>query len=113
MKIIDLPNPDRIAKPPTQTKIIFSSGKFVQNDVVIKKIELRLYLERADQKLGDYSLITSYIETDIGTIEMLYDEGFRGKDPLTRAADFLMSNLGISGLVLRSIIALQEKSKSR
>ena len=112
MKIIDLPNPKRIEKPPIQSKTIFSSGKFVQNDVTIQKIELRLYIEQHDNKLGDYSLITCYVETDIGTIEMLYDEGFRGSDPLNRTASFLISNLGISGLILRSIIALKERTKS-
>lgn len=112
MKIIDLPDPKRIEKPPTQSKIIFSSGTFVQNGVTIKKIELRLYIEHHDSQLGDYSLITCYVETDIGTIEMLYDEGFRGEDSLNRAATFLMSNLGLSGLLLRSIIALKEESES-
>ena len=41
---------------------------------------------------------------------MIYDEGFRGKEPLLRASEFLASNLGISGLILRSIISLREKT---
>ena len=39
---------------------------------------------------------------------MLYDEGFRGIDALDRASKFLTENLGISGLILRSIIALKD-----
>jgi hypothetical protein len=47
----------------------------------------------------------------MGSVEMIYDEGFRGEQSLLRASEFLTSNLGISGLILRSIIALREKSK--
>ena len=69
------------------------------------------YVEKTDEKLGPYSLITSEITTNKGTIEMIYDEGFRGSDSLIRAVDFLTSNLGISGLILRSVIALKERLK--
>ena len=55
-------------------------------------------------------MITSFVETDHGSVEMIYDEGFRGEDALLRASEFLKSNLGISGLILRSVIALREKS---
>ena len=47
----------------------------------------------------------------MGSVEMIYDEGFRGENPLLRAAEFLTSNLGISGLILRSIISLRENTK--
>ena len=70
-----------------------------------------IHNERTDQKLGVYSLITSFVETDKGSIEMIYDEGFRGEEPLLRATEFLTSNLGISGLILRSIISLREKTE--
>lgn len=112
MKIIDLHNPERINRPPNKIKAIFSSGKFIYQGITVKKVELRLYVENTDDDLGKYSLITSFVDTDIGSIEMIYDEGFIGKNPLERAADFLTSALGISGLVLRSIIALKEHSKS-
>jgi len=39
---------------------------------------------------------------------MIYDEGFRGESQLLRASEFLKSTLGISGLILRSIISLRE-----
>ena len=109
MKIIDLYDAKRIEKPPDNVEILLSLGNFVQEEFTISKVELRLYRERTDEKLGTYSLITSYVETDKGSIEMIYDEGFRGENPLKSARDFLTSNLGLSGLILRSIISLREK----
>ncbi len=110
MIIVDLHDPQRVNKTPDDVKVLLSSGNFTQDNFVISKVELRLYNERTDEKLGVYSLITSFVETDKGSVEMIYDEGFRGEDSLLRAAEFLTSNLGISGLILRSIISLREKT---
>ena len=110
MIIVDLHDPKRVNKTPDNIEVLLSSGNFVQDGFTISKVELRLYNERTDEKLGVYSLITSFVETDKGSVEMIYDEGFRGEEPLLRAAEFLTSNLGISGLVLRSIISLREKT---
>ena len=109
MDIVDLHNPQRVNKIPDDVKVLFSSGNFIQDEFRISRVELRLYNEKTDEKLGIYSLITSFVETDKGTIEMIYDEGFRGVDPLSRATEFLTANLGISGLILRSVISLREK----
>jgi len=109
MKIVDLHDPSRVEKNPDAIEVLFSSGDFNQDEYKISKVELRLYIERTDEKLGNYSLITSFVDTDKGSIEMIYDEGFRGDDSLSRAKEFLTSNLGISGLILRSIISLREK----
>ncbi len=110
MTIVDLHDPQRVNRTPDDVEVLLSSGDFIQDGFRISKVELRLYNERSDEKLGDYSLITSFVETDKGSIEMIYDEGFRGKKPLFRAAEFLTSNLGISALILRSIISLREKT---
>jgi hypothetical protein len=110
MKIIDLYDPSRVDKTPDYTEVLFSSGDFIQDEYKISKVELRLYVGRTDEKLGDYSLITSFVDTDKDSIEMIYDEGFRGENSLSRTKDFLISNLGISGLILRSVIALREKN---
>jgi len=110
MKVVDLYDPSRVDKTPDSLEVLFSSGDFIQDEYIISKVELRLYLERIDDKLGSYSLITSFVDTDKGSIEMIYDEGFRGDNSLTRAKEFLISNLGISGLILRSVIALREKN---
>ena len=111
MKIIDLHNPQRVDKTPDDVEILMSSGDFVQEEFVIYKVELRLYNERIDGELGVFSLITTFVETDKGSVEMIYDEGFRGQNPLKRSTEFLISNLGISGLILRSIICLRDKIK--
>ena len=110
MIIVDLHDPRRVNRTPDDVKVLLSSGNFTQDDFVISKVELRLYNERTDEKLGVYSLITSFVETNKGSVEMIYDEGFRGEGPLLRAAEFLTSNLGISGMILRSIISLREKT---
>ena len=111
MNIVDLHDPKRVDKTPDAVEILFSSGNFIQDDFKISKVELRLYSEQTDEKLGVFSLITSFVETDKGSIEMIYDEGFRGNDSLLRATEFLKSALGLSGLILRSVITLREKSK--
>lgn len=111
MDIVDLHDPTRVDRSPDAVDVLLSSGNFLQDEFTITKVELRLYNERTDERLGDFSLITSFVETDLGSVEMIYDEGFRGENPLLRATEFLKSNLGISGLILRSVITLREKSK--
>ena len=109
MKIIDLHDSQRVEKNPNDVKILLSNGIFVQDEFKITRIELRLYAEQFDDKLGTYSLITSFVETDKGTIEMIYDEGFLGDNALSRISQFLISNLGLSALILRSIISFRDK----
>ena len=100
-------NSERVNRIPDQTEILLSSGDFEDQGFLIKRVELRLYIEKFDEKLGNYSLITSFVETDKGTVEMIYDEGYRGENALNRTVKFLISNLGLSSLVLRSIITLK------
>ena len=109
MCIRDRHNPDRIKRCPDSVNILLSAGAFIQDEFTISKVELRLYNEQTHEKLGIYSLITSFVETDKGSVEMIYDEGFRGTDSLSRSASFLINNLGISALILRSVISLREK----
>ncbi|MFQ5475422.1 MAG: hypothetical protein ACE5DT_00135 [Nitrosopumilus sp.] len=110
MDVIDLHDPQRVNRTPDGVEVLLTSGDFVQDGFRISKVELRLYNERIDENLGTFSLITSFVETDKGSIEMIYDEGFRGKESLLRASEFLTLNLGISSLILRSIISLREKT---
>lgn len=109
MNIIDIHNPKRVNRKPDQIEILFNSGKFEEQGFIVKHVELRLYVEHTDKKLGQFSLITSFVQTDKGTVEMIYDEGYRGENSLNRAVKFLISNLGLSALILRSIITLQSK----
>lgn len=111
MKIVDLPNPNRINRTPDKISVLLSNGNFSEQGFLIKKVELKLFTEKIDKKLGPYSLITANVETDKGTIELIYDEGFRGENALDSAADFVRNNLGISALILRSIVSLQDALK--
>jgi hypothetical protein len=107
LKITDLPDPERVNRTPDQIEILLSSGNFEDQGFLIKHVELRLYIEKIDERLGKFSLITSFVETDKGTVEMIYDEGYRGEDSLDRTVKFLISNLGLSSLLLRSLITLK------
>lgn len=113
MKIIDIPNPERVNRIPDQTVIVFSGKNYSDHGYMIKKVELRLFVEKTDEGIGPYSLITSFVDTDKGSIEMIYDEGYRGTNPLESAKELLVKNLGISGLILRSIITLEAELKTR
>ena len=112
MKIIDVSNSLRVNRLPDNSVTLLSQGNYSEHGFVIKKVEIRLYLEKTDEKLGPFSLITSFVETDKGTIEMTYEEGHIGLNPLEKAKDFLVLNLGISGIILRSIISLKSSLKS-
>ena len=108
MNIVDLHDPKRVNHKPDQIEILFNSGDFEEQGFLVKHVELRLYVEKNDDKLGPFSLITSFVETDRGSVEMIYDEGYRGKDSLNHTVQFLVSNLGLSALILRSIITLKD-----
>ena len=109
MRYIDIPNPKRVDRNPDKIIELLSNGPITEKVYLIKNIQLRLYIEKYDKKLGKYSLITSFIETDKGSVEMIYDEGYRGNDALETSSKFLTENLGISSLILRSLIFLDGK----
>ena len=109
MKYVDISNPKRIDRIPDKISQILSDGTTTEKGYKIKNIQLRLYTEKNDKKLGPYSLITSLVETDKDSVEMVYDEGFRGNNALERSSKFLIDNLGVSGLILRSLIFLDGK----
>ncbi|MDE1861864.1 MAG: hypothetical protein KGI33_03020 [Thaumarchaeota archaeon] len=111
MKIKDVLQPELLDNGPQKTIILMSSGTFSERGYVVKKIQLNQYLQRKDPVLGPYSLITVCVETDRGSIETTYDEGYRGENALEEAAAFLTSHLGLSALVLRSIIQFENLSR--
>jgi hypothetical protein len=90
LKIIDIHNPERVNRKPDQIEILFSSGDFEEQGFLIHHVELRLYVEKNDDKLGPFSLITSFVQTNKGSVEMIYDEGYRGEDSLNRTVKFLV-----------------------
>ena len=105
MKFIDIPDSQRIDCEPTNRNVIFTDGKIIQDDVEIRQIELLQYIIKTDKTLGEYSIITALVDTDRGQIEILYDEGYRGNE----STSMLIQNLGLSGLILRSLISLKNK----
>ena len=107
MKVVDVISPERVNRAPDKTIVLLSAGNFVEQGFTVKRVQLNLYIQKKDQKMGPYSLITSYIETDRGEIEMTYDEGYKGEKVLEETTGFLTSHLGISSLILRSIIQLK------
>ncbi|MDA0755943.1 MAG: hypothetical protein O3C04_01335 [Crenarchaeota archaeon] len=109
MKFIDIPDSQRITREPDNRNVIFADGKMTQDGVEIKRIELLQYKTKTDKNLGEYSIITALVDTDQGQIEILYDEGYRGNDALTESVNMLVQNLGLSGLILRSLISLKNE----
>ena len=109
MRYIDISNPERVDRNPDKIIQLLSNRSITEKGYKIKNIQLRLYIEKNDKKLGLYSLITSLVETDKGSVEMIYDKGFRGNNALEKSSKFLTESLGISGLILRSLIFLDGK----
>jgi len=102
-------NPGRIGRPPDRSKVLLEKGTQKIQGFVIQRIELRQYVERRDEKLGNYSLLTVVVETDRGTVEMRYDEGFRGPDALESAVTVLTQYVGPASLINRALIELQRQ----
>ena len=116
MKVVDVISPERVNRVPDKTVVLLSSGSFVEQGFIVKRVQLNLYIQKKDERLGPYSLITSHVETDKGEIEMTYDEGYKGEKVLEETVDFLTSHLGISGLILRSVLQLKsalEKNRTQ
>jgi len=109
MRFVDVADPSRVARSPDHVLVIFENGSFRERGFEVIRAELRLYNERSDENLGTYSLITSVVYTGRDSIEMVYDEGFRGENPLEREGRMLSAHLGVAGMVLRSVIALERE----
>jgi len=102
-------DPERISRPPDKAKVLLSGGAQKNNGFVVHKVEMRQYVERKDDRLGDYSLLTVVIETDKGTAEMKYDEGFRGPAAFESAVTMLTQYVGLASLINRALIELQRQ----
>lgn len=98
----------RIDRLSDKAIVLLSSGSYVEQGFTIKRVEIRLYLEKTGRKDGQYSIITIHIETDKGIIERVFDEGFRGPNALEECAAYLTSHLTLSDLILQSVLKLQK-----
>ena len=108
--------PGMLVGGPDAVRIILDDGKDEMNGFIIRRVELRMYLKRAHVKdycRGPHTLVTAFIATDCGTAEMTFDEGFGGLELLDANARLLVDHLGLSALILRSIIALDVGAKTR
>jgi hypothetical protein len=100
-------DPKRILSNPDKSVILLTDGKNENQGFIIEHVELRQYIEKRDPALGNYSLITAIIQTNKGTVEMKYDEGFRGNDAIESAATMLTEYIGFAALINRALIELQ------
>ena len=109
MKIVDVAEQSKIHREPDQTISLIKNGKSVQEEIQIQIVEMRSYKQNVDKNLGTFTIITAYVETDKGSIEVLYDEGYRGENALEDSVKFLTENLGLSSLLLRCTLSLKNK----
>jgi len=103
--VLDLETNNLLQQSPKNRKIILSN---IMYDSIhfIKKLELLMYITNNHKILGDYSILVSTIETDKGTVIMKYDEGYRGKDVFDNSIKMLTQYSGLSSLINRALIEL-------
>ena len=103
--VLDLETNNLLQQSPKNSKIILSN---IMYDSIhfIKKLELLMYITNNHKILGDYSILVSIIETDKGTVIMKYDEGYRGKDVFDNSIKMLTQYSGLSSLINRALIEL-------
>lgn len=116
-RVTDLDN-GRLSKTPREIHTVFS-GSLMNQGYTISLIELRKYVDLRQQgNDGQYTqstdsqnfLITAFIVTDKGSIEMKYLEGSNVPPSLESVASFLLNYAGISSLVNRGLIELMSST---
>ena len=109
LKYIDIPNPKRLEREQDKIISILTNGNSIENGYEIRNIFLRLYIEKIDKELGPYSIITSLVETTKDSVEMIYDEGYFDTKEFDSASKFLINSLGISSVIHRSLVFLDNR----
>ncbi len=107
MKFVDLIDSKRIARIPDKTINLMSSGNFIEQGFCIKQVELRLYQEQKDNDRGPYSIITTYVETNNGSIERIFERGYLGPNAIEEAAANITSHPTMSTIILNSLRQLK------
>tara|TARA_B100000029_G_scaffold216949_1_gene214689 strand:- start:361 stop:702 length:342 start_codon:yes stop_codon:yes gene_type:complete len=110
MKIVDIIDSKIIKNEPEQTIVLISNGNIIQNGFRIKNLELRLYTDINPENKTRYSIITSCLQTDIHSIESKYEEGI--DISLEKSAKVLIDGLGLSAMILRLVISLEDALKT-
>lgn len=88
--------------------ITLLSNVMYDNIHFIKKLELLFYITNKHLTLGEYSISIINLETNIGTIIMKYDEGYRGYNAFDNAIEILTQYSGLSSLINRALIELDQ-----
>jgi hypothetical protein len=116
-RVTDLEN-ERLSKTPCEIYTVFA-GSLMNQGYTISQIQLRKYVDLRRQGNDDqYTqsvdsqnfLITAFIVTDKGSIEMKYLEGPNVPPSLESVASFLLNYAGISSLVNRGLIELMSST---
>jgi enterochelin esterase-like enzyme len=103
---LDLESTKLLQKPPDKSKIILSNIMY-DRIYLIKKLQLSIYTTNNHEILGSYSILVIFIETNKGTVIMKYDEGYRGKDAFDNAVEMLTQYNGLSSVINRALIELE------
>lgn len=98
----------RLSREPIDKTVLFEGVFLPADQVYIERVELRHYQEKLDVNKGFYSLITVYLKSSKGEVELKFDEGFKGNDPLPELSLILMKYVGLESLINRLLIALNE-----
>jgi hypothetical protein len=98
----------RISGAPIDRVVLFDDDSLSVGNISIERVELRQYLEGSDRKNGYYSLITAYLKSSEGEVELKFDEGFKGRKPLPEISLILMRYVGLESLINRLLIASKE-----
>jgi hypothetical protein len=98
----------RISGVPIDKAVLFEGVSLSVDNITIDRVELRQYLESLDQQKGIYSLITVYLKSSRGEMELKFDEGFKGKNPLPEISLILTKYIGLESLLNRLVLAFNE-----
>lgn len=98
---------------PHKVIVLLSSGSYYEQGFKVERVELRWYLKRRNDKLGTFSTITTNVETDKGSIELVFDEGYRGPNAVEEVAAFLTSHPLLSQIILHSVLKLKSIQKEK
>jgi protein-L-isoaspartate(D-aspartate) O-methyltransferase len=107
---LDVVDSTRISRIPDKTVRLLSNANYVEQNYTITHIELRLYQKK--NKLGIYSIITFFVETNKGTIEHILREGYLGPNALEDEVAYLTSHPVLSEIILNAIRRLGERLRS-
>lgn len=106
---LDVIDRSRIDKIPDKTMRLISSAKYQELGYTVLHVELRLYHTKTED--GPYSIVTMFVETNLGAIEQILSEGYLGPHAIEEEMAYITSHLVISELILNSVKRLDDEIK--